>query len=74
MDDPGNELDHSKAPFTLYEWDGQPAGALRRLPVSFAKKMRPEGMTAGTIGGKPVLLFVDDAGGYQALPLDAARP
>jgi len=47
---------------------------LRRLPISFAKKMRPEGMTAGTIGGKPVLLFVDDAVGYQALPLDAARP
>jgi len=31
-------------------------------------------MTVGTIGGKPVLLFVDDAGGYQALLLDAARP
>src|SRR5215813_1255761 len=70
----GKSIDDSKAPFTLYEWDGQPAGKLRRLPVSFAKKMRPEGMTAGTIGGKPVLLFVDDAGGYQELPLDAARP
>jgi len=69
----GNSIEHSKVPFTLYEWDGQPAGALRRVPVSFAKEMKPEGMTAGTVGGKPVLLFVDDAGGYQMAPLDAAR-
>jgi hypothetical protein len=32
----GNSLEHSKIPFTLYEWDGRAAGALRRLPVSFA--------------------------------------
>ena len=70
----GKSIDDSRAPFTLYEWDGQPASKLRRLPVSFAKKMRPEGVTAGTIGGKPVLLFVDDAGGYQAAPLEVARP
>jgi hypothetical protein len=69
----GNSIEHSKAPFTLYEWDGQAAGAMRRLPVTFAKDMKPEGLTAGTVGGKPVLLFVDDAGGYQISPLDAAR-
>jgi hypothetical protein len=67
----GNSLEHSKIPFTLYEWDGQPAGTLRRLPLSFARGMKPEGVTAGTVGGKQVLLFVDDAGGYQMLPLDA---
>ena len=70
----GNSIEHSKVPFTLYEWDGQPAGTLRRLPITFAKGMKPEGVTAGTVGGKPVLLFVDDAGGYQIAPLDAARP
>jgi hypothetical protein len=68
----GNSREHSKIPFTLYEWDGQSAGALRRLPISFARGMKPEGMTAGTVGGKRVLLFVDDAGGYQMSPLDAA--
>lgn len=68
----GNSFEHSKIPFTLYAWDGQPAGTLRRLPVSFARGMKPEGMTAGTVGGKRVLLFVDDAGGYQMSPLDAA--
>jgi hypothetical protein len=70
----GNSIEHSKVPFTLYEWDGQPAGTLRRLPITFAKKMKPEGVTAGTVGGKPVLLFVDDAGGYQIAPLGSARP
>ncbi len=69
----GNSIEHSKTPFTLYEWDGRPDGALRRLPVSFAREMKPEGVTAGTVGGKPVLLFVDDGGGYQMAPLDAAR-
>jgi hypothetical protein len=70
----GNSIEHSKVPFTLYEWDGQPAGTLRRLSMTFAEEMKPEGVTAGTVGGKPVLLFVDDAGGYQIAPLDAARP
>ena len=63
----GKSVDESKAPFTLYEWDGQPAGTLRRLPISFHKKMKPEGMTAGTVGGKPALLFVDDGGSYQVV-------
>jgi hypothetical protein len=63
----GKSIDNSKAPFTLYEWDGQPAGTLRRLAVSFHKKMKPEGLTAGIVGGKPVLLFVDDDGGYQVM-------
>jgi hypothetical protein len=40
---------------------------LRRRNVSFAEKMKPEGVTSGTIAGKPALLFVDDGGGYQVL-------
>jgi hypothetical protein len=63
----GKSVDESKAPFTLYEWDGKETGALRRLPISFAKHMKPEGVTAGTVGGKPALLFVDDGGGYQVV-------
>jgi hypothetical protein len=70
----GNTVEDSKAPFTLYEWDGQTAGAMRRVPLTFAAKMKPEGMTAGTIGGKPALLFVDDAGGFQAVGLDMIHP
>ncbi len=69
----GKSTDDSAAPFTLSAWDGQAAGTLRQLPVKFSKKMKPEGVTAGTVGGKPVLLFVDDGGGYQMLPLDALK-
>ena len=68
----GKTIDDSKAPFTLYEWDGKASGTMRRMPFTFAKKMRPEGVTAGTIGGKAVLLFVDDAGGFQSAPLETA--
>ncbi|MBI1765795.1 MAG: hypothetical protein HYR56_30695 [Acidobacteria bacterium] len=67
----GKSNDDSSAPFTLCTWDGLPEGTLRPLPVTFSKKMKPEGVTAGTVGGQPVLLFVDDGGGYQTLPLDA---
>lgn len=70
----GNAVEHEKAPFTLYEWDGQPGGAMHRIPITFTHKMKPEGMTSGTIGGKPALLFVDDAGGFQAVGLDMIHP
>lgn len=69
----GKTVESSKAPFTLYEWDGKETGELRRLPLTFTPNMRPEGMTAGTIGGKPALLFVDDAGGFQAVGLNTLR-
>jgi hypothetical protein len=62
-----------KVPFSLHEWDGGQGGKMRRLNVSFAAKMKPEGVTAGAIGGKPVLLFVDDDGGYQVLWLATTR-
>jgi hypothetical protein len=26
--------------------------------------MKPEGVTSGTIAGKPVILYIDDGGGY----------
>jgi len=63
----GKAVSESEAPFSLYEWDGQAAGTLKRIEVSFAPQMKPEGVTGGTVGGKPVLLFVDDRGGYQVL-------
>lgn len=69
----GKTGDHSDAPFALYEWDGQDAGALKRLPYAFAKKMKPEGLAGGKLGGKPVLLIVDDGGGFQVQPLELAQ-
>jgi hypothetical protein len=66
----GRPISGAKVPFRLYEWNGNRQGKVQRLNVSFADKFKPEGVTSGTISGKPVLLFVDDAGGYQVLWLD----
>lgn len=66
----GRAISGGTSPFELYEWKGGRRGKLRRLNVSFAEKMKPEGVTSGTIAGKPALLFVDDGGGYQTFWLD----
>jgi hypothetical protein len=66
----GRSISGGKAPFELYEWKGGRRGKLHRRDVSFAEKMKPEGVTSGTIAGRPALLFVDDGGGYQTLWLD----
>jgi hypothetical protein len=41
--------------------------------VRFHKKFRVEGVTPGTIGGRPALIFVDDRGGYRVLWGDDER-
>ncbi len=69
----GKTVSGGKAPYGLYEWKGGRRGKMHRLNVSFAGKMKPEGVTSGSVAGKPVLLFVDDGGGYQALWLDKTK-
>ncbi len=66
----GRAISGGTAPFELYEWKGGKRGKTRRLNVSFAGKMKPEGLTSGTIAGRPALVFVDDGGGYQTVWLD----
>jgi len=66
----GKTISGGKGPFELYEWKGGKHGKLRRRNVSFSEKMKPEGVTNGTIAGRPALLFMDDGGGYQTLWLD----
>jgi hypothetical protein len=64
----GNATSASKAPFRLYEWDGNPRGLLRHHEgVRFHKRMKVEGVTRGTVGGRSAVVFVDDAGGFQVL-------
>jgi hypothetical protein len=69
----GRAISETKVPFALYEWDGNEQGKMRRLNVSFAEKMKPEGVTSGIVAGKPVLLFVDDGGGYQVVGPETVR-
>jgi hypothetical protein len=65
---------NSKAPFVLYEWTGDADGKMRRYDVSFTPKMKPEGLTHGTIGGKKALIIVDDGGGFSIRWDDAPLP
>lgn len=70
----GNAISGKKMPFALYAWDGNTKGIVQRFEhVRFHQKMRPEGLTHGTIGGRGVILFVDDNGGYQFLWDDDPR-
>jgi len=69
----GKTISGGKTPYGLFEWKGGRHGKIRQLDLSFAAKMKPEGVTSGTVGGKPVLFFVDDGGGYQLLWLDDTR-
>jgi hypothetical protein len=66
----GNATSGDPSPFALYSWDGNDRGVVRRLPVTFQRGMKPEGVTVGTVGGKPSVVFVDDGGGFQVVRLD----
>jgi hypothetical protein len=70
----GKSISDSKAPFSLYEWNGNADGVMRRFNVKFAKKMKPEGIARGTIGGKNALVIVDDGGGFQVVWADRQLP
>jgi hypothetical protein len=70
----GNSTSKSKARFTLYSWDGNPRGIVRRYgDVRFDKRMKVEGVTRGTVGGRKAVIVVDDGGGYQVLWADDPR-
>jgi uncharacterized protein DUF3616 len=70
----GKATRDSEAPYSLYEWNGNAGGAMRRLNVVFAKKMKPEGITRGSIGGRNALVIVDDGGGFQVVWDDNPLP
>jgi hypothetical protein len=70
----GKATRDSEAPYSLYGWNGDAGGAVRRLNVVFAKKMKPEGITRGSIGGRNALVIVDDGGGFQVVWDDNPLP
>jgi hypothetical protein len=70
----GNSVSGTKTPFFLYSRDGNMQGIVKKFKrISFHKKMRPEGVTHGTIGGRGAIVFVDDRGGYQFVWNDDPR-
>jgi pSer/pThr/pTyr-binding forkhead associated (FHA) protein len=77
----GNSTSMSPAPFLLYTWDGGDDGRLTWVELWFVQKdkkvgieqMKAEGMTSGTVGGKPALVFTDDTGGFALIWDDDPR-
>ncbi|MCI0615983.1 DUF3616 domain-containing protein [bacterium] len=64
----GNATSASKAPFSLYSWDGNTSGIVHHFEkIQFHKKAKAEGLTHGTINHRGAIVFVDDAGGYSFL-------
>jgi hypothetical protein len=70
----GNSTSASKAPFTLYSWDGNAQGVVHHFEhVRFHKRMKVEGVTHARVGGRGAIVFVNDGGGYQVLWDDDPR-
>lgn len=62
-----NATSKDSAPFAVYSWDGLDGGHVSRFPHVFADGMKAEGLTIGTVGGKPVVVVVDDGGGFSVV-------
>jgi hypothetical protein len=70
----GNSTSRSRARFKLYSWDGNARGIVRYYEaVTFHKRMKVEGVTRGTVRGRPAVIFVDDGGGFRVLWADDPR-
>lgn len=69
----GNSTSLSKAPFTVYQWDGATSAVRKLSNVFFAKGAKPEGVTHATLNGRGAVIFVDDNGGFTVLWDDDTR-
>lgn len=59
--------------FALYSWDGGRSGRVARFSeLIFDPRMKPQGLTYGTIANRPAAVLVDDNGGYYVLWQDEA--
>jgi hypothetical protein len=70
----GRATSGTDVPFVIYTWDGNDEGRMTKMEgVAFEEDAKPEGIAAGTLGGRRVMLVVDDAGGYAVLPAEAPQ-
>ena len=69
----GNSTSASRAPFTLYSWDGNPRGVVHHFEhVRFHKRMKIEGVTHGSVNGRGAVVFVVRSGSWNVRPLIAS--
>jgi hypothetical protein len=63
----GAAANGEKADFKLWEWDGDAARPVFRETGAFDRKLKPEGVTRVTTGGRDYTFVVFDTSGYSAL-------
>jgi hypothetical protein len=56
-----------KLDFKLLEWDGDPARPIMRETGTFDRRLKPEGITRVSSGGRDFTFIVFDTSGYSAL-------
>jgi hypothetical protein len=59
--------DQEKTDFSLWEWDGGTRQAKPREAAKFDRKLKPEGVTRVSAGGREYTLVVFDSGGYSIM-------
>lgn len=62
-----------KSDFKLWEWNGEALSAKVREEMMLDPKVKPEGLTSATIGGRPFLFLVGDANSYAKLEYSDVR-
>jgi Protein of unknown function (DUF3616) len=63
----GAAANSEKANFKLWEWDGDVARPILRKAGEFDRKLKPEGVTRATAGGRDFTFIVFDTSGYAAM-------
>ena len=59
----GAGLNDENRDFRVMEWNGKPGSPLRSI-TTFARRLKPEGITQGTLDGRPVSVLVFDTGRF----------
>jgi hypothetical protein len=63
----GAAMDGAKTNFKLWVWNGQVDQPALRETNTFIHKLKPEGITRATSGGRNFIFIVFDSSGYLAL-------
>ncbi|HJR08106.1 MAG TPA: hypothetical protein VJ842_12670 [Pyrinomonadaceae bacterium] len=63
----GAAANSEKANFKLLEWDGDVSRPVLREAGEFDRKLKPEGVTRVTSGGRDYTFIVFDTSGYAAM-------